>query len=395
MQPRAGIRRKIWVGFVLQLAAISFAIILGVYGAGFILKDVLINRALVSEAGHYWQRVAKDPAAQLPDTYNLRSYLLAPGAAPDNIPMALRRLSLGYHRVVTAGVEDLVHVSDGPPGRLYLVFKQEQVNRLALLFGFVPFMLVLLIIYATTWITYRASRRAMSPVIALANTVRSWDPKKPDLDALLPDHLPANSDGDVETLGRALHGFASRIEEFVERERNFTRDASHELRSPLTVIKIAADVLEEETLSPFGQRSTMRIRTAARDMEALIEAFLLLAREGDTGLPEEDFSAVEVVREEVESAQPLLEDKPVEIRVVEPAELGLHAPPRVFAVLIGNLIRNAIQYTPQGTVTVTIDADEVSVADTGIGMSEEEVRNAFTPFFAEAVRPQLVATALG
>jgi signal transduction histidine kinase len=244
-----------------------------------------------------------------------------------------------------------------------------------------PLIAVLLLIYVTTWLTYRASRRAISPVIALARAVREWDPKHPDLAALDPRHLSSDPDGDVETLARALHGFATRIEEFVEREQNFTRDASHELRSPLTVIKVAADVLAEEELAPFSQRAVERIRRAVRDMEAMIEAFLLLARESDTGLPQEDFRANDAVREEVERAQPLLEGKPVTLRLVEQAAFGLHAPPKVFAAMVGNLIRNACLYTEAGEVEVTVGADFVRVRDSGIGMSEDELRQAFQPYF--------------
>jgi signal transduction histidine kinase len=240
---------------------------------------------------------------------------------------------------------------------------------------------VLLIIYVTTWLTYRASRRAISPVIALAKAVRGWDPKHPDLAALDPQNFSSDPDGDVETLAYALHSFASRIEEFVERERNFTRDASHELRSPLTVIKVAADVVLEEELSPFSQRAVERIRRSVRDMEAMIEAFLILAREADTGLPQEDFVANEAVREELERAQPLVEGKPVELSFEEQATFELHAPPKVFAAMIGNLIRNACLYTEAGKVHVLVGAGFVSVKDSGIGMSAEELKQAFQPYF--------------
>ena len=76
MSLHQGLRRKIWVVFVLQIAAISFATVVGVYGAAAILKDVLIKEALKDEAGHYFQRLAADPAAELPDTYNMRGYLV-------------------------------------------------------------------------------------------------------------------------------------------------------------------------------------------------------------------------------------------------------------------------------------------------------------------------------
>jgi signal transduction histidine kinase len=381
MRLRTGIRRKLWVVFVLQVAAISFATILGVYGAATVLEDVLIRRALTGEAEFYWQRHAREPQAPVPQTNNMTGYLTHDGVGRDQLPAPLRPLAAGYHRVSGADGEIVVFVSDGPGGRLYLVFNQEQVGRLAFLFGFVPLIVVLIIIYVTTWLTYRASRRALSPVIALAKVVRDWDPKQPNLAALDPVQRSRDPDGDVETLARALHGFASRIEDFVERERNFTRDASHELRSPLTVIKVAAEVLQEEDLSAFAHRTLARIERSARDMEALMEALLLLARESDTGLPEEEFLANDAVREEVERAQPLVAGRPIDLRVDEPGSFLLNASPRVFTVMVGNLVRNACLYTEYGEVCVSVGNDFVTVQDSGIGMSDEEVAQAFQAYF--------------
>jgi len=378
---RTGIRRKLWVVFILQIAAISFATILGVYGAFAVLEDILIRQALSGEADYYWQRRAADPQAQVPETNNMTGYLVRVDADRAKLPDPLQPLRPGYHRVPGGSGEILAFVSDGAAGRLYLVFNQEQVGRLAFLFGFVPLILVLIIIYITTWLTYRASRRALSPVIALAKVVRDWDPKQPNLAALDPGHSDRDPDGDVETLARALHAFATRIEDFVERERNFTRDASHELRSPLTVIKVAAEVLQEEDLTAFARRTLARIERSARDMEALMEALLLLAREADTGLPSETFLANDAVREEVERAQPLVAGRPIELRLEEPGNFILNASPRVFAVMIGNLVRNACLYTEHGEVCVSIGSDFVTVQDSGIGMSDEEVAKAFQAYF--------------
>lgn len=382
MRRPGGIRRKIWVVFVLQLAAISFATVVGVYGAATVLEDLLIKQALKDEASHYFRRLALNPQAELPDTYNLHSYLAADEAARTHLPQELRGLGLGYHHVRQGGRDDLIYVSQDAQGWLFLVFNQEQVHKLAFLFGFVPLTVVLLIIYLTTWLTYRASRRALSPVVALANVVRDWDPKRPDLEALDSANLPGDADHDAEVLSRALHGFATRIEEFVDRERNFTRDASHELRSPLTVIKVAADVLEEEEqLSPFARRSVGRIRLATRDMEALIEAFLILAREADTGLPEEDFLIGELVADELEQVRPLLENKPVQLELRRQGDFCLHASPRVLSVVVGNLLRNACHYTERGRVVVTVGGDFVQVEDTGVGMSDDELAQVFEPFY--------------
>ena len=382
MHPSTGLRSKIWIAFILQVAAISFATILGVWGASAVLKGVLIQRALTDEAAHYWGRRERDPGAAVPDTFNMLGHLQPRGGDPAQVPPRLRGLAPGYHELPARDGGALVYVSDGPGGRLWLEFKQEQVDALAFFFGAVPLALVLVVIYVVAWFTYRLSRRAVSPVIWLAGVVQQWDPKRPDVAALAPEHLPGDVQGEVQVLAAALHEFASRIESFVERERDFTRDASHELRTPLTVIRMACDLLLTDPDMPaHAQRTLRRIQGSAIDMEALIECFLILAREGDTGLPEEDFVVDDVAQDEVEKARPLLEGKPVTLELREVKPFALHGSPRVLAVMLGNLVRNACHYTEQGSIVVHVGPDRLVVEDTGIGMTAEQLERAFEPFF--------------
>lgn len=387
--PARGLRGKIGVGFILQAAAITCGAILGVYAAAAIMEDILIRTALREEAQHYLEILARDPGHPEPDTHNMRGYLLRPGSDPAVVPEPLRHLGPGYHTLQRDVGRPLIYVTDTPHGRLYLRFDQEHVGQLALFFGLLPLTLVLLFVYLTSFAAYRLSRRAISPVIWLANEVRRWDPNEPKPDALAPERIPEDLDGETRQLGDSLYGFARRITEFIERERTFTRDASHELRSPLTVIKIAAEViLAEDGLDPYVERNVRRIASAAKDMEALIEAFLLLARDAETGgLPAEWCSVNRVVREEVERAEPLLEGKDVRIELREECELRLYAPPKVLGIVVGNLVRNACAYTERGTVRVQIDAQAVTIEDTGRGMSAEDLERAFQPFFRSKSSP--------
>ena len=380
MPSPGGLRRKIWVAFIVQMTAISFAAVIGVYAAATVIEDVLVKRILSHDAAYYLALVAKDPAIPPPDTYFVRGYLQKPGTSVDAVPLTYRGLALGYHYSGPLR-SDVVYVTDSAAGRLYLSIDAARTHSLVLTFAMVLCGLIIVIVYLTTWMTYRASRSALSPVIALANAVRDWDPRHPDLDALLPENLPVRADGDVESLAYALHGFATRLEEFVERESAFTRDASHELRTPLTVIKASADMLTDDDVPPFTKRAAERILRAVRDMESLIESFLILARESESGLPEEEFSVNDLVHDEIERAHPLCEGKPVHILREERAELALYSSPRALRVLIGNLIRNACQYTERGRVTVSVEADRVVVRDTGVGMNEEEQARAFVSFF--------------
>jgi signal transduction histidine kinase len=376
-----GIRRKIWAVFIQQMVAISLSAMLGVYVAVTLVENFALRQIVGRETDAIVQRLADDPATRPAGNSFLQSWLVRTPQDAAQVPEFIRSLTPGFHHQ-HAGQHYAALVTDTSAGRLYVVFVQKLVYLSWLGSGLV--LIVLIVAGSTAVMAYRASRRALAPVVVLADTVRAWDPNQPDVDALLPENLPLNVevDSDVASLARALHGFATRLEDFVERERNFTRDASHELRTPLTVIKVGADILlDEEDLPPFTRRTAGRVRRAARDMEALIDSFLILAREDGVGLPEEDFTINEAVREEVERAQPLVDDKPVHLSLEEKAVFGLHTSPRAFGVLVGNLIRNACMYTERGAVTVTIDTGCVLVRDTGIGMSEEDLAHVFESFY--------------
>jgi two-component system, OmpR family, sensor histidine kinase QseC len=232
-----------------------------------------------------------------------------------------------------------------------------------------PVWAVIAIMVCCGVLAWLAVSREWMPVASLARLLEQWDPDRPDVDGLASHGH--HRDGDIASLIRGVHGLATRIAGFEDRERNFTRDASHELRSPLTVIKMSSDMLADETeLTDFGHRSLERIRRSTRELESLVEAFLILSRESDQGLAEEDFVVNKVLRQEVEYARELIAGRPVELVLDEPASFALHASPRVFAVLCGQLIRHALQQTDHGTIVVTVMPGSVSVINPALDTPE-------------------------
>jgi signal transduction histidine kinase len=218
---------------------------------------------------------------------------------------------------------------------------------------------VVVIITIVAWFT---TRREWRPVRTLARWVNRSDSQQTASDSLQLERLSTHADADVASLARGLHGFATRIAGYNQRERNFTRDASHELRSPLTVIKMSVDMLaEEEGLSDFGIRSVRRIKRATREMEVLVEALLILARETDTAADSEYFVVNDVLRQELDSARELLAGRPIELLLQEPAQFALNGSPQAFSVLCWQLIRNACQQTEQGAVMISVLPGVVSV----------------------------------
>jgi signal transduction histidine kinase len=369
---------KITRAFILQGALIIVTAILSVFFASFVINEILIKSALNEEANYYWSRYQQNKAASLPATLNLTGYL-----EPEDIreiPQGKVPVENGFYEYTEQNL--VLFVTSKNETLLYLIYNRGQVDSLATFYGLFPLALVLVVLYLALWLTYRFSRRTLSPVIKLAEQVNQIDFTSSDLPQLESDIINYESDDDIRVLHDAIVHMRERLESFIMRERNFTRDASHELRSPLTVINIAADMLlSEQQLSMPVQNTVHRIKRAINDMEELTSAFLLLARESDKSLSRNLVCVNDVIIEQIDRSILLKQKKDIEIHFNPPKKLYTHASDKVLSILIGNLIRNAILYTEQGQVDITINENRVYISDSGKGMDQKEVKEIFKPYY--------------
>ena len=147
------------------------------------------------------------------------------------------------------------------------------------------------------------------------------------------------------------------------------------------MIRIASDLLlNEEKLEEAKRNTLLRIKRAAQDMEKLVEAFLLLARESGQGLPLEAIAVSDVLVAEVEKNRAMIDDKPIDLQLDVEQKIEVMAPRQVLAILFSNLIRNAMSYTDKGYVRVRTTNTRVIIEDTGIGMEGLESGELFKPF---------------
>jgi signal transduction histidine kinase len=385
MRNRSGLISKINRAFFLQALLISIAAMLSVFFAKIVLEEILIKQAIKEEAEYFWQNYSKDASFPLPDTLNLTGYL-----NPEDLPPFLhKRLPehTGFHEYEDDTNRLVVYLSDVNNRRLYLVYNRGQVDSLAAYYGIFPLALVLIVLYLSLWFTYRFSRRTISPISQLARHINEIDFSSPNLSSadfsLLQDYKSLLSpDDDIQVLYDAIMRLGERLESFITRERNFTRDASHELRSPLTVINIAADMLlSEQELSVPAVKTVHRIKRAVSNMEELTEAFLLLARESDKGLSQDKVCINDIVQEEIDRAQLLIQDKNLTISFSPENRLYAQASDKVVSVIVGNLLRNAILYTDEGAVQIKIIGDKVIIIDSGKGIPEQQVNDLFKPYY--------------
>jgi len=378
---RVGVLTRLSRAFALQIAIISVATIGGVIATARIVEDVLTRQALNGEADHYWSLYDANPRQPLPHTDNMRGYLAVDGNF-DAVPAELRNQQPGYRRVPLDGHEPILHVSDRGGARLYLVFAEAQVSDLAFYFGVAPLSVVLLLLYGLAWFTYRMSQRAVSPMVELADRLESSKLSFEKGVRLPLADLRTDADAEVAVMIDALEAFTVRLNSFVERERNFTRDASHELRTPIAVLNGSLDLLARDPNRSESERATLaRMRRTVTDMRSLIDTLLLLAREDELAVPREPVIVNDVVHAEVAEQRELAAASRNEVTVVDQGVLELKAPAKVIAILFANLLRNALSYTKGGHVEVTVTTTGVRIADSGIGMTAQEVERVFEPFY--------------
>lgn len=380
MSPTETLSRKIrWI-FILQGLVASLVVTLGTLYGSLVLRDTLLKQRIVDETQLTWKLVETDPDALLPQSNIYERYFVPTGSMPDNVPPQLRALPPGFHRT-RDGTWRLAYVSERAEGTVYLSVAPGLPDHIVRWISILAVALSVTGIALISWLGYRRCRRIVAPVATLTDTVLAWDPRSPQLTRFDSPEFRGENTYEVAHLGDALASMSRRVEEYVDRERNFTRDASHELRTPVTVVRVASDLLSTEDLSPRGERSLRRLRQATDDMEVLIDAFLVLARHPDIPVDSEDVSVQEVVHEEAASARECLEGKPVNLVVLATADPQINSPPRVIGVIVSQLLRNACHFTEEGSVQIEVLADRVEVRDTGIGMDPETLAKAFDPFW--------------
>ncbi|TNF86612.1 MAG: hypothetical protein EP301_08330, partial [Gammaproteobacteria bacterium] len=283
----SGLRDRMWRVFAIQIAVVSLATLIGIYITQLIIEDLLTRQALNLEAEHYWALHEKNPGHPLPNVYNMRGYMaslasLASATPPTALPSGLAELAPGFVRATVDGRSLLVHVSEQAGQRLYLLFEVDRVSDLAFYLGIMPLSLVLLLMYIILFVIYRWSQRALSPIVQLANILESVDfnsSGRIELD-LEPLRARGGADDEVESMIIAVEQFTERLNAAIERERIFTRDAGHELRTPVAVFKGSLDLMEQNRDRPkHDAQALARMRKTVEDMEVLLETLLLLARE--------------------------------------------------------------------------------------------------------------------
>ena len=232
---------------------------------------------------------------------------------------------------------------------------------------------------------YWISRRALAPVDAITRAAQSIGIE--NLSQRL--HVPESGD-ELARLSQTWNGMLERLEAAVRRLSQFTADASHELRTPVALIRATAELtLRRERSAETYREALKHIMEETDRTTRLIEDLLLLAR-ADAGLPALALDRMELtplVRDVCEQGQILAQERQLEISTEAPEQpVYVDANDPALRRLLLLLVDNAVKYTPAGgriTVSVALDSSgpTVTVRDTGIGIPDAALPHVFERFY--------------
>ena len=341
------------------------------------LGERLIDETLRSELEDYMSRRSRNPGSLPPATIGIQGYVFLPGQSKPDIPPALQDLEPGKYLLTLNSIPYRIAVADQAGERYVMMFNEMRQRHRETTF------LVYLVIGAfsmtllSAWTGWWLSGRVVAPIAELGRRVNKASPADSTLD--IASGFKAD---EIGKLARLFEAYLKRMRAFIDRERAFTADISHELRTPLAIVLGVVELMEEDTHLQGKQHERIaRIGRATREMIDMTTALLLMAREANADEPVmQKCDVCDIVSHIVEMHQHQLSEQ-TSVRLVCQSHPHIEAERTLFGMVVANLIRNAFTYTPSGSVTITVEANSLTVTDTGTGIHSDVIGKVFQRHF--------------
>lgn len=346
------------------------------------IEEAHIRQVIEVEMDHLVHRYRKHHDFYSQIGSHLKSYVVRHMDDELQIPSYFRGLNTGYHRIYYDYEDIYVLVRNIENIKFIVAYRitlhNQRLSELRLLI-----LLSWIVVVAIAFVVgYVLAGMLVKQVTDLAERVKLLAPGDVQGVPLTKSEM----DEEVAQLASALDGYQNRIRRMLQREQEFTANISHELRTPITTILTSCELLNAEPgLTDKVRLRIKRIESATTRMGEQLQALLFLAREQALGVME-PVAIAECVNDAVEPLYPEIHRKKLKFIVNVPPDVIILLNRQALHTALTNLLRNAIQYTDEGSIQVDYSNGKLSITDTGMGIEPAFLPLLFERFFRGTTR---------
>ena len=349
---------------------ISYTVFITVFSATIFYRGLYIseNTYLNSIVDSHFDYMSQRPLPQAtPYKIDINStlYLLS----DTDLPNYVIQKESGLYEVR----EDEIHYRIGkhPDGRMMVIILNDMLKILDLqeerLETLLISIVLITILVGSIIVSYLATL-LMRRLSELSNDVEQAISHNSIIPKAIPiNHLDTHKD-EVDTLREAFSQYSQQLLDHAEREKYFTQHASHELRTPIAIIRNCFHLLMKTDLTTQQKNNVVRVGKAAEKAKNLTDCFLLLARHHSKDL--EIINIEEILLEVIENQNRLLIANDLKLNVTSvPVKISCHS--AMLDILCSNIFSNAIKYG-QGTITASLSEKELTVSNHAVSQPQDQ-----------------------
>lgn len=323
--------------------------------------------------------------------YNVKNNFVIPLTYP---PAYINEHSVSDEEKDTGSFPLIGNISDLPEGVVYASEVNMDVESARQSFSVSSYLYMGLVIAGSMIAAYYLAGRAMRPISDLNNEIEMINGNTLSKRVSIPQ-----TKDEIESLSSSFNKLLERLEEEFAKEKQFSANAAHELKTPLATIMTSAQVLklnDQTTLEEYRENLDVTIQSTRR-LSSVIDGLLMLGR-ADREDSFEPVNISQILHGIQEEIGPLYLEKHITLRYDLNTNI-LRGNPLLLYRAFFNLIENAYKYTEKdGSITITsyCEGQEsiICITDTGIGIQEEDIAHIFEPFYrADKSRSRKIAGA--
>lgn len=355
--------RILWsLAAVIVVMSLAFAVALGQFVQ--VLEQELLRRVVQIELQEMTGTATSATDPVVDQGAGLRRWV-APVDQQARLPESLQKMREGVREIEWDDATEVFAGKKIVGGQVFAVVADiSGVERLESQLIFLGVAVLVLTVLAAGWVATRLTRTALRPITDLVAVLGKLDPAEPH-----PLYVENVRTKEARLIAQSVDGYQARIASLLEREKSLTDDISHQLRTPTSVVATAAELLLDDTgIAGLNRERVFRVSRAARRMEDIVEAILFLGR-GNATVPAMNVDLRSIVSDAVDDYRPVAQAKGLELHAELADEQWLTAPAGLPAIIVQNLLENAIRFTASGSVRVVLDPGRLLVEDTGIGLA--------------------------